>query len=1019
MSMLVDGAENKAAALYADTNSRISPSRGGQGAEKTQSGSFAVDISGTVMDNTAAYGAAYSEHGKSIEDVMEAAAQEDRTAQRNYMAIMSNSMSDEDFAKLQREGFHPGSTDIETVVTIIDRMKVAMAKGGTEVAGYTDAVSDDALKEIAGSEAFAKELKRQFEEKNIPMTDENIAAVREAWDILTQTGALSDGNIKYMVENNMESTPENLYTAKYSSDRDGSRQGMGYYGAGVAGYYARKPDEIDFEKLRPQMEKVIEEAGYPADEENFEKAKWLVEKGIPLNEDTFSLLSSIEKHRFPVSSEEFMASAASALADGIDPAKADLNKKETYLEKAGELMEKTAAIEDKAADILMARDLPLTLRNLIAASDGLFNRGEEAIAENVHGRRMLEEVRLTMTVEVNLKLLRSGFQIETASLEKLVDKLREAENSVLKALTGQVDKSQAREKASLYEETLGTLQGIRRSPAAIVTQVSVTSTLVEVRAYGAERSREYERAGQSYETMMTAPRRDMGDSIQKAFRNVDDILESMNVELTDTNRRAVRILGYNSLEITHEAIRQVREKDELLSGVVREMEPGRVLNMIREGVNPLAMSLEELKNYLGDRREEDTAQEMESYSKFLYKMEKQEGISEEERSAYIGIYRLVRQIEKADDAAVGALWQTGSDFTLGNLLRAHRSSRRGSMDYSVDDAFGGVEAKKTGNESITSQIEKGFLNRDIPAGEEVEELLENAGNKEAEKEFDKMTYEQVRAAVKSEEEVLRHLTDYGQPVTAENLFAAEKLLKNPKEIWRDFEKLTGRDGEEDEDTRQAENTQGFLENAGDKMINSLGDRESARSGYESLRETIQDKIKTAAFSAGAGALDVKAMSMLYKQVTFMGNMAGEENYEIPARIGDTLTSINLKVIHSGRQESKVAIAFETELFGKTAAEFRMTAQGLSGLCICSRQPGAELLRENQAKLQEKLGKEGIPAGDIYFSLGDKLDLAEFSLKESGGRQSGDDSGTLYRTAKVFIGFVQETGMKKGSIVYEN
>ena len=34
-------------------------------------------------------------------------------------------------------------------------------------------------------------------------------------------------------------------------------------------------------------------------------------------------------------------------------------------------MEKTASIEDKAADIVMARDLPLTLRNLLAAQDGM------------------------------------------------------------------------------------------------------------------------------------------------------------------------------------------------------------------------------------------------------------------------------------------------------------------------------------------------------------------------------------------------------------------------------------------------------------------------------------------------------------------------------------------------------------------------------------------------------------------------------------------------------------------------
>ena len=79
------------------------------------SAGFALDISGTVTDNSA-----YAGHGRTAEEVMQKAGIEDITARRNYMAVMSNSVSDEDFAKLQEEGFHPGSTEIDTVVTIVD-----------------------------------------------------------------------------------------------------------------------------------------------------------------------------------------------------------------------------------------------------------------------------------------------------------------------------------------------------------------------------------------------------------------------------------------------------------------------------------------------------------------------------------------------------------------------------------------------------------------------------------------------------------------------------------------------------------------------------------------------------------------------------------------------------------------------------------------------------------------------------------------------------------------------------------
>ena len=48
---------------------------------------------------------------------------------------------------------------------------------------------------------------------------------------------------------------------------------------------------------------------------------------------------------------------------------------------------------------------------------------------------------------------------------------------------------------------------------------------------------------------MTAPRSDMGDSIKKAFSNVDDILQDLQLDTSETNRRAVRILAYNNTDV--------------------------------------------------------------------------------------------------------------------------------------------------------------------------------------------------------------------------------------------------------------------------------------------------------------------------------------------------------------------------------------------------------------------------------------------------------------------------------------
>ena len=114
---------DKAATSYRSTHT----------AGKASVSGYALDISGTVMDNNA-----YKGQGKTTEEVMQDAQAIDVATQRDYMTVMSNSMSGEDFSRLQKEGYQPGKMDIEEVVTIVDQIKAQLVKGGTRVVGYTD-----------------------------------------------------------------------------------------------------------------------------------------------------------------------------------------------------------------------------------------------------------------------------------------------------------------------------------------------------------------------------------------------------------------------------------------------------------------------------------------------------------------------------------------------------------------------------------------------------------------------------------------------------------------------------------------------------------------------------------------------------------------------------------------------------------------------------------------------------------------------------------------------------------------
>ena len=76
---------------------------------------FAVSVTGNDSGISL-----YEGQGLNIEDVMTNAGAIDVTTNRNYMTVMSHSLSDEDYKELMEEGYKPGEISVETTVTVTD-----------------------------------------------------------------------------------------------------------------------------------------------------------------------------------------------------------------------------------------------------------------------------------------------------------------------------------------------------------------------------------------------------------------------------------------------------------------------------------------------------------------------------------------------------------------------------------------------------------------------------------------------------------------------------------------------------------------------------------------------------------------------------------------------------------------------------------------------------------------------------------------------------------------------------------
>ena len=596
----------KAVAAY-DKGDKTAQSTASRQSEKVNTG-YALDISGKVRDNNR-----YNVHGRTMEEVMQSAQAQDVTVQENYMTVMSNSMSAEDFAKLQEEGYSAKDMKPEEFVSIVDKIKAVVAQAGKTVAGYNDDLDLETLEQITGSQVMAQALQQACRENDIPLTQENARDIVETWDKAQGLDGLSESVTRYLIDNGETPTVDHLYLAKYS-----------VAAASVPDPYgnALNNGEAGTAQLQEQIAEIIQKAGYEVNADTLQDAHWMLQEELPLTAETFASLEQLKEMQLPLSQEELVQGAAAAITEG-----------------------------GSAGDVI-----PGQTENVYRQAVRIQKEFDARTAiDDLEARAQLEEVRLLMSVEANVKLLKSGFAIETAPMEELIQKLRDTVVQLQEEYfgsprdktvqdVGQGTESVAGQRAQLYDQTMALLDGMGDAPAAVAGHFHLQDADFTLENVGKESDtlrNQYKQARESYETLMTAPRTDMGDSIRKAFRNVDDILEDLQLPLNECNRKAVRILGYNSMGITPENIHNVKAVEQSLQGVMRQMTPAATLQMIRDGQNPLTMNVAQLDEYLAGQQSFD--QKQEKYSKFLYQMEQNHEITPEEKETYLGIYLLLRR----------------------------------------------------------------------------------------------------------------------------------------------------------------------------------------------------------------------------------------------------------------------------------------------------------------------------------------------------------------------------------------
>lgn len=944
--------------------------------------SNSVDMSDTIYARPQAKNEAGNKAGTDMAENLLNDMNQTSENRRNDMIVTASTTTSDDYKAAKDDGY-------DVIVTETDKIKAVLAKAGVDISIYGDDLSREQLTDITGSQTEAAMLVNQMKAYDIPATDDNIKAGTDAIDQAKSLTNISNETKAYLVRNNMNPTISNVYKATYSSSQvqnykqkveitDNVKQlyDDNQYGDKGAGSQGKISDEL-FEELKPQLKQILDDAHIDSSDENLNQCRWLIDEDIAVTPDNVLLANQVDSINAAgenVSSDFYARAVTEALAMGKKATDATMSQDGLTFDMAKKACDVLG--EATAEDIvtLESDNIPVTIENLsklIAArgrDSAASQASENKAADNqitdsrearlVTAQRKLEEARLSMTAEANLSLIKKGVSIDTEPIERVVELLKQQENKYYGALFGDSSVEASDDRVRMYNNVCDIFNQMKQQPAYVLTLESADDTVYELYTAGKAMKQSLEAAASGYETLMTSPRADMGDSISKAFQNVDDILKELQIDTSESNRRAVRILAYNSTDITEDNIKQIKSVDEQVQRAFSDMTPAVTIEMIKRGISPLDMSMSDISETARRIKSENPDERDEKFSEFLWKLEKKNEISEEERDSYIGIYRLISQVEQSDGAVIGSLVNQGADITMKNLLTAVRVRGKSAMDYKVDDTFAGVDSVSRGIK-IDSQIESAYHTNclrdvlDTLSPEKMEFVQYDSWLDMTPEQLRQAVYEanednalseqyateqlrQFNQAVSVPENVYAFLEKYDVKTTAVNLMAASRLMKNPSEavrnLWKRGDSATAR---------------ALLDETLRRFSESVKNPKELAQAQETLADTAEHVMDSMIIEdRHTGSIDLRQMKLLCSQLRIASNMSRQENYIVPIETADGVTGMKLRIVRGEDKKGLVDIFLEDKKCGRVAAYFEAKENSVSAMIVTDDEQTKKLFEDN-------------------------------------------------------------------------
>ncbi|MDD3239957.1 MAG: DUF6240 domain-containing protein [Lachnospira sp.] len=1014
MAVVISGAnfnqeeKAQAASINYKNNTNAAGNADKTGTVKTFASAVVSTGQGKTQDAT--YKSLLQEADNVKEQIMSSAAE----AKTSLKALFQK-LSGAEVVRIDEDGFNLTSASAEDCVNIVEKIQIELAMHCDDYVPAGTAVDQDKIQQVTGSAGAANIVASKMQ--GIAVTEDHKTQIDEAMDMASKVTPMSEDVKNYMVANHTAPTIEGIYQAEHAVNAQSSGMSSNRDTSNTSKQYDDSSDQT-FESLKDQISTIIQQAGLSVDEQNMNNAKAFLQNDIPVTKENLQYKAQLDQLDLSNMDSEAKQSQVldqilsniaigesagstpltdepsvlSQVADAIDILnKSDINtverataqaatNVESYTQDTFTIQALKDAIHQNETEHITPAQNPLELSE---SDQSLTNQKQATQIQVTSNYAVLQEVRILMTAEAGVFLAKQGTNLFTTSIYDLAQQLRDYELSddlydedmidmnIAESMIPEQDNT-ADHRQSVYAQVFAVRQAvyeITQAPEDVIGKV-LAETLagndhnarVTIGAFaqsGSSLRQQYDRAEQTYEAVGTQVRGDLGDSITKAVKNsTDTILDELKLENTEKNRSAVRILAANSMEITEDSINQVKQLHETLNHLVDNMKPETVLQMIRDHVNPMTDDISDVNEYLMQMNAQATEDNSEKYSRFLYKLDHTEGITQEERKQFIGIYKMMNIFTKDAGNSIGALVKQGADITMENLMTAYESRKSYGMDVTLDEETGMAEGTgtvqyyeslfvNTGNHVTPHTLKSAQEQRDIPqyTVDEFCEVLDENYDADIEAESLKGYIEDLQKSVELNTEAIRQIEHAGETVSINNLQVAEQLLATGT-----YPKIRGK-------------------NISD-AIEKIGHPEELAEMYEELSEESDSALKEVLASTDNQTYEnIEEARMSNHEIGYIKNLAVRHDYYIPIQYGTEETGeqqetgmIHLTLIQDSEEQGRISVEMEQKDIGKISMEAKVQGKR-TDIFVMKNHESSDAM--NSEELQNRLDQMKVVIGQMY------------------------------------------------------